>query len=166
MKLIMLPVLVSLAYLGFEHRGEIIEQYRAAYPADPVKRAVLEECARTRNFNRLDAIDRENCYSGNIGKAPVELAASPSPAYAYSPSHLAGNDVRRTEANRGYVAGLVSAAVAAPLNPAAVGPAHTTPVPPPAVARATPGAGTKHYPVHHTETAQAYRQRVAVSQFR
>ena len=104
MKLIMLPLLFSLAVIGFENRDKIMDQYNAAYPCDPVKQAALQDCtARHPNFNRLDADDRHACYTGTWGKiAPLALAPVASPYYAYSPSHLAGNDIRRQESNATY----------------------------------------------------------------
>ena len=108
MKLIMLPLLLSVAYIGFEHRGEIADQYRAAYPSDPVKREALERCASIdRNFNRLDMIDRDRCYTAMAVRAPVVMVPAtmvpiPSPSYAQNPSHLPGNDIRRQEANDRY----------------------------------------------------------------
>jgi hypothetical protein len=103
MKLIMLPLLISAAYLGFEHRGEIMDQYLAAYPSDPVKAEALNQCAVSRpNFNRLDTIDRDQCYSALAVRAPVAMAPVPSPSYAHNPSHLPGNDIRRDEANDSY----------------------------------------------------------------
>ena|ERR1700689_2732657 len=103
MKLIMLPVLLCAAYLGFEHSGEIADQYRAAYPSDPVKREALDQCSRSYpNFNRLDTGDRDKCYSAFAVRAPIGTAPVPSPSYAQNPSHLPGSDVRRQEANDGY----------------------------------------------------------------
>jgi hypothetical protein len=147
MKLIMVPIALSLGYLAFEHRGEMIDLYRAAYPADPVKRAVLDGCAdKIPNFNRLDSIDRQTCYSGYIGRAPVALAASPSPRYELNPSHLPGNDVRRQEANDGFH--LMSPAVAAPAAPKPAAAQPQTPVVP---ARVTAPAGQKPpATAHHT----------------
>ena len=124
MRFIMLPVLFSLAYIGFENRDKIADQYNAAYPSDPVKQAALQDCiARHPNFNRLDADDRHACYTGTWGRRPVALPASPSPYYAYSPSHLAGNDVRRQEANASYRPSIIPSAQAAPLVSGTVGPA-------------------------------------------
>jgi hypothetical protein len=103
MKLIMLPLLISAAYLGYEHRGEIVDQYFAAYPSDPVKAEALNQCASSQpNFNRLDAIDRDQCYSALAVRAPVGMAPVPSPSYAHNPSHLPGNDIRRQEASDTY----------------------------------------------------------------
>lgn len=108
MKLIMLPVLLSVAFIGFEHRGEIMDQYRAAYPSDPAKREALEQCAHIdRNFNRLDMIDRDKCYTAFLAQAPMAavppaMPPVPSPFYAQNPSHLPGNDIRRQEANDRY----------------------------------------------------------------
>jgi hypothetical protein len=50
MKLVTLPLVVSIAVIGFQHRNEIADLYRAAYPADPVKREALEECAHSPKF--------------------------------------------------------------------------------------------------------------------
>ena len=104
MKLIMLPVLISVAYIGFAHRDAIVDQYRAAYPTDPAKREALEQCARIdANFNRLDMIDRDNCYAAIAPR--VAVITTPNAAgvsYAFNPSHLPPNDVRRHEANAAY----------------------------------------------------------------
>ena len=115
MKLIMLPLLVSIAYVGFEHRDAAIDLYRAAYPADPAKREALEQCARIdSNFNRLDTTDRDNCYAATAPKVAIGTVPGTSVYYADNPSHLPANDIRRQEANNAYGAarsGLVVPAV-------------------------------------------------------
>jgi hypothetical protein len=115
MKLIMLPVLLSVAYIGFEHRDAIVDQYRAAYPADPAKREALEQCARIdANFNRLDMIDRDNCYAAIAPKVAISTTANAaSVSYAFNPSHLPANDIRRNEANAAYGAARSGLAVPA-----------------------------------------------------
>jgi len=118
MKLIMLPLLLSAAYIGFEHRGEIMDQYRAAYPSDPLKREALERCASIdQNFNRLDMIDRDQCYKAMAVRAPGPLVPIPSPTYAQNPSHLPGNDIRRQEANDRYRLAQTAGAVSIVPNP-------------------------------------------------
>ncbi|HEV2187168.1 MAG TPA: hypothetical protein VGR70_08160 [Stellaceae bacterium] len=120
MKLIMLPVLLSVAFIGFEHRGEIVDQYRAAYPSDPAKREALEQCAHIdQSFNRLDMIDRDKCYKAILARVPAAAAApvvaAPGPSFAQNPSHLPGNDIRRQEANDHYrLAQIVGAASIVP----------------------------------------------------
>ena len=90
----MLPLLVSAGFIGFEHRAEVIDLYRAAYPADPIKREALEECVRRNpNFNRLDTIDRDGCYAH---------ISDPWLSYAHSPSQVPVTDIRRQQANDGY----------------------------------------------------------------
>jgi hypothetical protein len=123
MKLIMLPLLVSVAYIGFEHRDAAIDLYRAAYPADPVKREALEQCVRRdTNFNRLDTIDRDRCYAAVAARVAVDTAPVPSPAHPYNPSHLPGNDIRRAEANDTYR--VARAAAVAPAVPTVAAPHH------------------------------------------
>jgi hypothetical protein len=114
MKLIMVPVLLSVAFIGFEHRDAAIDLYRAAYPADPAKREALEQCARIDpNFNRLDTIDRDNCYSAVAGRVAIGTVPSSTVYYAYNPSHLPPSDVRRQEANNAYGAARASLVVPA-----------------------------------------------------
>src|SRR5262249_40185587 len=119
MRLIMLPILFSLAYLGYEDRDKILDLYRAAYPGDPAKREALDQCAMAANFNRLDSADRQACYAGTWGQRRLAIAPTPAPRYDFSPSHLPGNDVRRQAANDQYryPAGLVRAAAAAAAPP-------------------------------------------------
>jgi hypothetical protein len=160
MKLIMLPLLVSLAYLGIEHRGEIIDQYRAAYPVDPAKRAVLDHCAAAApNFNRLDMDERQKCYESNLTPAPIGLAAMPSPYYELSPSHLPGDDVRRQEANSGFrtgeLGGLISSAEAAPALREPSVPQRLPIAPAHAAAARTPATAAHHVPAHHAPLATA-----------
>ncbi len=112
MRLIMMPVIFTVGFLVFEHHDKMLDLYHAAYPTDPVKAAALDRCAENMNFNRLDSGDRASCYDGTYGRpeAPV-LIPTPQPSYAYSPSHLPGNDIRRQEANTNYLHN-------APANPA------------------------------------------------
>jgi hypothetical protein len=123
MKLIILPILFSLASIGFANRDKIMDQYNAAYPADPEKAAAIEECiTQNPNFNRLDPDDRKHCYRNSVETQTVALApsaAAPSPAYQFSPSHLPGNDIRRQEANAEFH---FAAPVAAPIHVAAYHP--------------------------------------------
>ena len=103
MKLIMLPLAFSVAYIAYENRDKIIDQYNAAYPSNPAKEAALRECiSRDKNFNRLDGDDRQACYRQFAPPTPVAVVPSGNPYYAYSPSHLPGNDIRRQEATTGY----------------------------------------------------------------
>jgi hypothetical protein len=103
MKLVMLPIMASLAFIGFEHRSEIVDLYRAAYPADPVKREALEACARSDpNFNRLDTIDRNSCYANISARFPGAAASGPGVSDRRSPSQLPATDVRRQEATANY----------------------------------------------------------------
>jgi hypothetical protein len=144
MKLIMLPLLFSVAFIGYQNRDRFIDQYNAAYPSDPLKQAAIEQCVtENHNFNRLDADDRKHCYRKGLGTAAVELAPAPSPSYAYSPSHLAGNDVRRQEANDSYHFALIPAAQAAPIEPQ---PAYRAPAASPRV--------VVHYTHHVTATVR------------
>jgi hypothetical protein len=118
MRLIMMPVIFTVGFLVFEQHDKMMDLYHAAYPTDPVKAAALNTCAENLNFNRLDSGDRASCYAGTYGRpeAPV-LIPTPQPSYAYSPSHLPGNDIRRQEANSAYQQG-------AQANPAAPPPLH------------------------------------------
>lgn len=113
MKLIMVPVIFTVGFLMFEQRDKMMDLYHAAYPVDPVKAQALKSCAENPNFNRLDSGDRAACYSGNYGKKeePV-LTPTPQPYYAYNPSHLPGNDIRREEANSAYMHGETNPALA------------------------------------------------------
>jgi len=112
MKLLMVPVIFSVGFLMFEQRDKMMDLYHAAYPVDGVKVAALNSCAENANFNRLDSGDRAACYAGNYGKKEEPtFQPTPQPYYAYSPSHLAGSDIRRQEANSAYEHG-------APANPA------------------------------------------------
>ena len=116
MRLIIFPLLVSLAYIGYEHRDKIADQYNAAYPSDPAKRAAIERCiAENPNFVRLDADDRQRCYRRAWGASPVAVAPIWFPSYAYSPSHLAGNDIRRQEAGASYAPAVMQAPPPAPV---------------------------------------------------
>jgi hypothetical protein len=109
-KLIMLPLLIAVAYVGFEHKDGMVDLYRAAYPDDPAKRDALDQCSRgIPNFNRLDSADRDNCYSSISGRV---AAAAP-----YNPSHLPVSDVRRQEAFDGYrsMRGVAAASMVPPI---------------------------------------------------
>jgi hypothetical protein len=97
MKLVLLPLMISAAYMGFEHREAAIDLYRLAYPDDPAKRDALDQCSRgVPNFNRLDTADRDNCYASFSYRVAAVSAAS------FSPSHVPADDVRRQEAYDGY----------------------------------------------------------------
>jgi hypothetical protein len=103
MKLVMLPLVFSVAVIAFTNRDKIIDQYNAAYPSDPAKAAALQECiSRDKYFNRLDGDDRQACYRQHMPVTPIAVAPSAGPQYAYSPSGLPGNDIRREQANGGY----------------------------------------------------------------
>lgn len=103
MKLVMIPILSPLAYVVFVNHSKIMDEYRAAYPADPAKRAAIERCALSSSFSRLDPDEREACYAG-AGLWPEVAFMVPRAAtyYPYSPSQLAASDVRREEANDAY----------------------------------------------------------------
>lgn len=104
MKLLMVPVICTVGFLMFNQRDKMADLYHAAYPADPVKAEALKSCAENTNFNRLDSGDRAACYAGTYGKreTPV-LIPTPQPSYAFNPSHLPGNDIRREQANTDYL---------------------------------------------------------------
>jgi hypothetical protein len=113
MKLIMLPLVISVAYVGFEHRDAAIDLYRLAYPGDLAKHEALDRCARIDpNFNRLDAGDRDNCYATIVSRVAVGTGPEANIYYEQNPSHLPANDVRRQEANNAY--GAARAAMAVP----------------------------------------------------
>jgi len=87
--------LILAGYTGLEHRVEVVDLYRAAYPDDPVQRAALDECSRgLPSFNRLALIDRNACYANIPGRL---VGAAP-----YNPGHLPVSDIRRQEAFDGY----------------------------------------------------------------
>jgi hypothetical protein len=121
MKLILLPLMISVACIAYQNRDKIADQYNAAYPANPAKEAAIQHCLGANpEFNRMDADDRQQCYRENLGSAPaavtVAAAPTPSPYYAYNPSHLAANDVRREQANDTYLqASMIQAAAARPV---------------------------------------------------
>lgn len=97
MKLVLLPLVISAAYMGFEHREAVVDLYRLAYPADAAKRDALDQCSRgIPNFNRLDSADRDNCYASFSYRFAAANAAS------FNPNHLPANDIRREEAFDGY----------------------------------------------------------------
>ena len=126
MRLIMVPVIFSIGFLMFEQRDKVMDLYHAAYPVDPIKSAELSSCAENPNFNRLDSGDRAACYAGTYGKREEPaLIPTPQPTYAYSPSHLPANDIRREEANTSYLRG--SAAIAEGHAPAQHLALHPTP---------------------------------------
>jgi hypothetical protein len=120
-KLIILPLMLSVACIAYQNRDKIADQYNAAYPANPAKEAAIQHClAANPSFNRLDADDRKQCYRENLGSTPdaVAVAAAPTPSayYAYNPSHLAANDIRRQQANDAYLqASMIRAAAARPV---------------------------------------------------
>jgi hypothetical protein len=135
MKLIILPLMFSVACIAYQNRDRIAEQYHAAYPVDPAKEAALERCAsESKGFNRLDGDDREYCYRKYIEKGSVAAAPVPAPVpvtfYPYSPSHLDANDIRRQEANDNYLQeSMIKAAAARPITviqTPASSPQHTT----------------------------------------
>ncbi len=140
MKLLIFPMLVTIGYFGFIDRDKVVDLYRAAYPADAAKRETLEQCARTRNFNRLDSTDRQSCYAGTWGRMagdPAAIAPRASPSYEFSPSRLPGNDIRRQEANDTYrLPELVRSAQAAPLLPVPVSLSQPRSPPPATIDRA------------------------------
>jgi hypothetical protein len=116
-KLIILPLMFSAACIAYQNRDRIADQYYAAYPASSAKEAAIQHCLATNpDFNRMDADDRQQCYRENLGSAPVAAAPTPSPYYAYNPSHLAANDIRRQQANDAYLqATIIQAAAARPV---------------------------------------------------
>jgi hypothetical protein len=121
MKLIILPLMFSIACIAYHNRDKIADQYNAAYPANPAKEAAIQHCLATNpDFNRMDGDDRKACYRENLGSTPdalpVAAVPTPSPYYAYSPSHLAANDIRRQQANDSYLqASMIRAAAARPV---------------------------------------------------
>lgn len=159
MRLIMVPLVFSVACLAYTHRDKIIDQYTAAYPADPAKEAAMQQCIEhNKNFNRLDADDRQGCYrkylpptANPAGAGAIAASPSGAPYYPYSPSHLPGNDIRRQEANDSYHP-LIPSAQAQTLPPA-----QPTPLPP----AATPHPGQRRQnatAAHHSATsAQAHQ---------
>lgn len=120
MKLILLPLMFSVACIAYQNRDKIADQYNAAYPTNPTKEAAIQHCLATNpNFNRMDGDDRKQCYRENLGSTPVAItvaAPTPSPYYAFNPSHLAANDIRRQQANDAYLqASMIQAAAARPV---------------------------------------------------
>jgi hypothetical protein len=121
MKLIILPLMFSIACIAYKNRDRIADQYNAAYPSNPAKEAAIQHCLATNpSFNRMDADDRQQCYHENLGTTPVAVtlaaAPTPSPYYAYNPSHLAANDIRRQQANDAYLEmSMIQAAAARPV---------------------------------------------------
>ena len=115
MKLIMIPILFPLAYVIFANHNQIMDEYRAAYPGDPVKRAVIERCAMNRGFSRLDPDEREACYA-TAGLWPEVAVLTPraTPNYPYSPSQLPASDVRRQETDDTYCPAQQAASLPAP----------------------------------------------------
>lgn len=142
MKLVMFPLMFSVAVIAFTNRDKIIDQYNAAYPSDPAKAAALQECiSHDKSFNRLDGDDRQACYRQYVRAIPVAVAPTPNPYYAFNPSNLPGNDIRREQANDGYHSPVVHAAQADP-EPA---PRHAT----------APGAQHPGAVVHRVATPQS-----------
>lgn len=93
MKLVMLPVIVSIGAVLFAQRDKMMDLYHAAYPGDPMKAEALRVCAQIPNFNRLDSGDRAACYTGTFGKAeaaalPDPPVPAPQPHHPYSLAHL------------------------------------------------------------------------------
>jgi hypothetical protein len=121
MKLILVPLMFSVACIAYQNRDRIADQYNAAYPANPAKEAAIQHClAANPSFNRMDADDRKQCYRETQGSTPdaatVAAAPTPSPYYAYNPSHLAANDIRRQQTNDAYLqANMIRAAAAHPV---------------------------------------------------
>lgn len=119
MKLILLPLMFSVACIAYQNRDKIADQFNAAYPVNPAKEAALQHClVANPSFNRMDADDREQCYRQGLGSTSDAIAAAPTPSayYAYSPSHLAANDIRRQQANDAYLqASIIQAAAARPI---------------------------------------------------
>ena len=121
MKLILAPLIFSVACIAYQNRDKIADQFNAAYPASPAKEAAIQHClAANPSFNRMDADDRKQCYRQSLGSTDdaIAVAAAPTPNvyYAYSPSHLAANDIRRQEANDAYLqATMIQAAAARPI---------------------------------------------------
>ncbi|HEY1796607.1 MAG TPA: hypothetical protein VGG57_10845 [Stellaceae bacterium] len=150
MRLIMMPVIVSIGVVMFAQRDKMLDLYRAAYPVDPAKAEALDDCSKNRNFDRLDSGDRAACYARTYGKDQpaygrvdaAPLIATPQPVYPYNPSHLSGSDVRREEANSAYLR-----AIQQPPPPVAV----AVPTPPhPIVHPVVPAhhVAARHRPVH------------------
>lgn len=103
MKPILIPVLIPLAYIAFVNHDKIMDGYRAAYPADPMKRAAIEHCALSPSFSRLDPDEREACYAtAGLWPEAAALAQRTALYYPDGPSHLPAGDVRREEANNTY----------------------------------------------------------------
>ena len=154
MRLIMMPVIVSIGVVMFAQRDKMLDLYRAAYPVDPAKAEALDECSRNPNFNRLDSGDRAVCYAKTYGRnePPYDrvdaapLVPTPQPVYPYNPSHLPGNDIRREEANSAYLR-----AIQQPAAPADV-PAAT---PHPVVHPILPPHHVVHHHYAHPHTAAA-----------
>lgn len=141
MKLVLVPVMFSVAFIAFQNRDKIIDVYNSAYPSDPAKSAALARCAaRNQGFNRLDPDDRERCYRA-AETVPGSPAPTPGAYYAYNPSHLPGNDIRRQEANQSYGAPVVPQTAMA--RPAAAIP-PSTPAP-----AAQPFTAVHRVVVHH-----------------
>jgi len=149
MKLVLVPMMFSIAVIGFTNRDKILDVYHSAYPTDPAKTAALERCAaRDPAFNRLDPDDRERCYRGVGEPEPIAFDAG------YNPSHLPGNDIRRQQSNERPLAPVaLQTALARPVvpvpssAPVSAAPA-TTPHPFTAVHRVAVSHPTA--PVHHT----------------
>jgi hypothetical protein len=118
MKLILAPLMFSVACIAYQNRDKIADQFNAAYPANPAKAAALQRCANdVKSFNRLDADDRQYCYrqyvqEPSVDGAGVIPAAVPVTVYPYNPSHLPANDIRRQEANDSYLQERMLAAAA------------------------------------------------------
>jgi hypothetical protein len=151
-KFVMLPLMFSIACVAYQNRDRIADQYHAAYPTDPAKEAAIQSCAaRNPAFNRMDADDRQQCYRNNLEPAllPIEAAAAAASAsYAYSPSHLASNDIRRQQANDQYLQESMIKAAAA--RPVVVVPGAFHPAPAPA-------------PAHPQHAASTYRAAAAAA---
>ena len=97
MKLILLPLAFSVAYIAYENRDRIIDQYMAAYPVSPAKEAALARCiSETADFNRLDGDDRQSCYR-KYGVAPAVGDSCPPQSMAAPVIHTPALPHRSTK---------------------------------------------------------------------
>jgi hypothetical protein len=99
-----LLAVVVIGGIAAVHPKAISSLYLDVYPADPAKRQALELCfLQNRDFNRLDAGQRENCYRQVLAPAETKsgsalVAANPIDlSRAAAAGHMPRNDVRRTE---------------------------------------------------------------------
>jgi hypothetical protein len=103
MRIILLPLVFSIGYMGYEYRDKILDQYHAAYPVDSAKEQALAECAQDPKFNRLDTDDRHDCYAAHLVRGASNFVGTRSPYYG-NQGQASGNDVRREQANEAYIA--------------------------------------------------------------